>query len=98
MNQKRTQQFRPYLTHAELVEIISLLPPTSPLCKKLKLFEYKVSSEMITPASVLSPKQTMEEKLGLVSTPPDPNETRYLSGEMTPEEEAEYVSNLMSPK
>jgi hypothetical protein len=94
MNKPITKHYRPYVSHLELLEIISLLPPDSSLCKKLKLYEYKISQELVSPASTFSKPLTTLEKLGGTS----PEEARYMNGEMTPEEEDAYVAGLMQEK
>lgn len=93
---KPTKQFRPYLTSAELIHILNLLKADScnlvsaRLHSKLALFNYKIQSELVKHASVLTPRSSTLEALGA-----DEDETRYLSGQMNPEEESAYLSKLM---
>ena len=88
---RNIKTYRPYLTHPEILEIMSLLPPTSPIYTKLKLYEFKISNDLTAPARISTPPLSPLEKL--VGT--DPEEARYLCGEMTPEEEAEYTNRIM---
>jgi hypothetical protein len=100
---KSKQQFRPYLTSSELAHLLTLLtlssekgvPESSNLLKKLKLFAFKIQNDLVNPASTLSltPRSSPHSLESLGSSI---QETRYLSGEMTPDEEAEYLSKLMN--
>lgn len=103
MKPKHNQQFRPYLTTSELAHLLTLLtlssekgvPESSTLLKKLKLFAFKIDNELITPSSTLSltPRNSVNSLESLGSSI---QETRYLSGELTQEEEAEYLTKLMA--
>lgn len=90
-NTRNIKTYRPYLTHPEILEIMSLLPPTSPIYTKLKLFEFKITNDLTSPARITKPVLSALEKLGGSS----PEEARYLAGEMSAEEEEQYLNNLM---
>lgn len=103
MASKPTAQFRPYLTSSELAHILTLLtissekgvPESTSLLKKLKVFAFKIQNDLINPSSILSstPRNSPNSLESLGSSI---EETRYLSGELTPEEEAEYLTKLMA--
>lgn len=103
MSKKSNQQFRPYLTAAELSHLLTLLtlsaekgvPASTALLKKLKVFAYKIEHEIISPSATLSTSPRTSAN-SLESLGASVDETRYLSGEMTPEEEAEYLIKLMT--
>lgn len=100
-NKQSTAQFRPYLTSSELAHILTLLtissergvPESTSLLKKLKIFAFKIQNDLVSPSSILSstPKLGTLESLGSSI-----EETKYLSGELTPDEEAEYLTKLMA--
>lgn len=86
----KIRYFRPYLSAEELAEIISLLP-RGELYEKLKLLQYKITNGLTEPARVSSPKPSLPDSLGLGVSE---DERKFLSGEMSPEEELEYMQAL----
>lgn len=103
----KKQMFRPYFNQDELIHNLNLLSedmnsPLSPtaaasrrLHSKLSIFAFKIDSGLITPSYIVSSSSKLStlEKLG-GSTP---EEAKYLAGEMSQEEEAEYLTQLMNP-
>ena len=96
-------KLRPYLTVEEIQSIVKLIDETpdataaDPYLKSarrtLVAAAIKVNNGLVTGSYTERKRPSMEEKLGLADQ--SSKEVRYLAGEMSPEEEAEYVSNLV---
>lgn len=92
-------KYRPYLTSKQLHFILSCIETAGrdeePEALQIQASFHKIlaleSVGAIKGSYVPTPRQSVADKLGLV----DPDETRYLNGEMTPEEEIEYQNKIM---
>jgi hypothetical protein len=97
------KKYRPYFTLDELKFIHSTLFTQSqihPITRYLEKYISDIDRGFLSPQLVLSPKQSMEEKLELFDPPKKSaktktefevlQEARYLNNEMSPEEEDQY--------
>lgn len=92
----KQKQYRPYLTAEEIATILANSElkedkVNKSICSKMKLLSLKIEAGIIRECYVTNPKPTTLEKLGGTS----PDEVRYLNGEMSPEEEEQYLDKLM---
>jgi hypothetical protein len=71
-SQNSRQMYRIAFSFSELTELVGVLVLTelkdSPSYKRLRLAMLKVDENLATPSYVAKPRETLEEKLGLVET------------------------------
>ena len=93
-------KYRPYLSISQVSYLKGLIEKDDTalkqtvgldLMQQFTLLEIKAGIGAIKGSYVPKPRETIESKLGLA--PEDEN--RYLSGDMTPEEEASYEAKLL---
>ena len=93
-------KYRPYLSLEQIEYILTKLAEdqdilASQIKSALQPLVFKASVGLATGSYKPRARVGVKDKLGFSTS--DLDESRYLNGEMTPEEEAEYEKKLMSP-
>ncbi len=91
-------KYRPYLTLPQIEYILMRIadhqdPEAIQIRLALQPLLFKASVGAVKGSYQPTPRKDLKDKLGF--TYQDEREAKYLNGEMTPEEEAEYEASLM---
>ena len=93
-----SKKFRPYLTQHQMEFILMRLAESqdaeaNEIRTAFNLLLVKIGAGIATGSYSPSPRKGVKDKLGF--TFQDEQESKYLNGEMTPEEEAQYEAELI---